>query len=90
MPKEDEVLTRVRAAGASHRFSLTDPVDERLRERGVSLADIRHALSAARLCISRGDGTFRIGGRDLDGSPLSLVVSIADGGTVLVVSEDDR
>ena len=90
MMKEDVVLMQVRAAGASHRFLVTGPVDERLRERGVSLADIRHALADARLCITRDDGTFRVGGMDLDGSPLSLVVSLADGGTIVVVSEDGR
>ena len=81
---------QVRAAGANDRFHVTRPVDERLRSRGTSLADVRHALAGARMCIDRDDGTYRVGGVDLDGSPLSLVVSIADGGAVLVLSEEER
>lgn len=81
---------QLRAAGANDRFHVTRPVDERLRARGTSMADVRHALTGARMCVHRSDGTYRIGGFDLDGSPLSLIVSIGDAGDVVVVSEDAR
>lgn len=81
---------QVRAAGANDGFHVTRPVDERLRERGTSMADVRHALAGARMCMQRDDGTFRVAGVDLDGSPLSLIVSIVDGSSVVVVSEENR
>ena len=81
---------RIRAAGLNDRLHVTKPVDERLRARGISMADVRHALTNARVCLARGDGTFGVGGVDIDGSPLSLIVSLHDGEGVLVVSEDDR
>lgn len=81
---------QIRAAGANDRFHVTKPVDERLRARGVSMADVRHALARARVCVERGDGTYGVGGVDIDGSPLSLVVSMADGGGLLIISEDER
>lgn len=81
---------KIRAAGASDRFHVTKPVDARLRARGVSMADVRHALAGARVCVARTDGTFGVGGVDIDGSPLSLVVSMADGDGILVLSEDER
>ena len=81
---------QIRAAGESDRLHVTKPVDERLRSRGVSMADVRHALAGARVCVGREDGTFRVGGVDIDGSPLSLVVSMSASGEVLVVSEDER
>ncbi len=81
---------QVRAAGANDGFHVTRPVDERLRERGTSMADVRHALAGARVCMHRGDGTYRVGGLDLDGAPLSLVVSSVDGSAVVIVSEEER
>lgn len=81
---------QIRAAGSTDRFHVTKPVDERLRARGISMADVRHALAGARVCVERADGTYGVGGVDIDGSPLSLIVSMHDGGGVLIVSEDDR
>jgi len=89
MPSTEEVLMQVRAAGANDRFHVTGPVDERLRARGASMADVRHALAFARVCMQGDDGTYRVGGVDLDGGPLSLIVSIANG-AVVVISEADR
>jgi hypothetical protein len=54
------------------------------------MADVRHALAGARVCMQRDDGTYRVGGIDLDGAPISLIVSIVDGGTVVVMSEAER
>lgn len=81
---------QIRAAGANDNFHVTQPVDDFLRGRSLSMADVRTALAGARFCIKRDDGTYSIGGVDIDGAPLSLVVSIVDGGGVLVVSEDER
>ena len=81
---------QIRAAGASDELHVTKPLDERLRARGVSVADVRHALTGARVCVEREDGTYRVAGVDLDGSPLSLVISLPALGGVLVLSEEDR
>lgn len=80
---------QVRDAGANDRFHVTRPLNDSLLARGLTMADVRHALSGARVCMERGDGTYRVGGVDLDGAPLSLVVA-PDGGVVVVISEEDR
>jgi hypothetical protein len=89
MPSSEEVLMHVRAAGAEDRFHVTRLVNERLRDRGLTMRDVRHALIGARLCMDRGDDTFRIAGTDLDGAPLSLIVTVEDG-SVVVIAEDER
>lgn len=79
----------VRAASTSDRFRVTGPVDEQLRRTGRTMADVRHALGGARVCMDRRDGTFRVAGSDLDGAALSLIVTVEDD-TVVVISEDER
>jgi hypothetical protein len=91
MRTAEAILMHIRSAGANDRYQVTAPVDGQLRARGLTLADIGHALSRARVCIARDDGTYGIGGVDLDGGPLTLVVAVPDGdGGVLVVSQEDR
>ena len=80
---------RVRSAGAQDRFRVTAPVDQRLRDGDLTMADVRHALAGARVCMARGDGTFRVGGPDLDGAALSLIVLVEDD-SVVVLSEETR
>jgi len=80
---------QVRAAGANDRFRVTAPVDEQMRDGGRTMGDVRHALAHARVCMDRGDGTFRVGGTDLDGAALSLIVTV-EHGTVVVISEERR
>lgn len=79
----------VRAAGATDRFRVTRDLTERLRDRGLTPTDVRHALSGARICVERPDGSWRIAGTDLDGAPLSLIVSIGTDG-VVVHAEGER
>ena len=90
MPKPEEALMQIRAAGANDRFHVTKPVDERLRARGISMADVRSVLASARVCLRHDDGTFGVGGVDIDGVPLNLIVSVVDSGDVLVLSEGEK
>jgi len=89
MPSSEEVLTRVRDAGTNDRFRVTAPVDQKLRDGHLTMGDVRHALAGARVCVEREDGTFRVGGPDLDGAALSLVVIVEDE-SVIVISEEER
>ena len=89
MLSSDEVLMRVRAAGANDRFRVTALINEQLRDRGLTVGDVRSALSGARVSIDRGDGTFRVGGTDLDGAALSLIVTLEED-SIEVISEAGR
>ncbi len=80
---------QIRAAGANDRFHVSHPLDDRLRDLGLTSNDVRHALTGARMCVARDDGTFRVGGVDLDGAPLTLIVSVRND-SVVVLSEVER
>ena len=73
-----------------HRVGGADLGKDRGMEAKRLAAAILEVLAGARMCVERSDGTFRIGGVDLDGSPLSLVVSIGEGGAVVVTAEGDQ
>jgi hypothetical protein len=56
---------------------------ERMRDRSVTEADLRHALVNAQWCSLQKNGNWRVESSDLDGQNLSLVVAIDDGVVVV-------
>ena len=58
---------------------------QRMGERGVTLGDIRLALSNATACKAQPNGRWRVTGTDLDGDELVLVVVLAAGVVVVTV-----
>jgi hypothetical protein len=56
----------------------------RMRQRGASFADVKHALLTASRCRAQPDDRWRLDSEDLDGDDLTLVVFVDDG--VLVIT----
>ena len=57
----------------------------RMGERGVTLGDVRHALSNATACKAQPNGRWRVTGPELDGDELVLVVVLEAGVVVVTV-----
>ena len=56
----------------------------RMRERGVSFRDIKHALMSGTACEVQPNGRWRLTSDDLDGDALVLILFVDDG--VLVIT----
>ena len=55
-----------------------------MRERGLTYADVEHALLHAASEKRQENGRWKLGSQDLDGDDLTLIVHVAD--EVLVVT----
>lgn len=74
-------ISRLVAAG-QFRFSLHSL--QRMDERGLLPADVRHSLIHLTKCVEARDGCFKVAGVNLDGTNIVSVVRIV--GDVLVVT----
>ena len=79
-----EALDAIRGHAAANRIETKVHARQRMRERNVSHADLRHALmTAARCRLQPANQRWRVDGADLDGDELTVIVVI-DGGAVVV------
>ena len=80
-------IKRLEKAGAL-RYDWNHAIP-RMEERGATRADVRHALASStdcRLGTGSNDGHFEVmGGVDLDGESLNVVVEIRDGIAIVYV-----
>ena len=63
---------------------ITQTAEQRLRRKGVTLRDVRNALSTAFDCKLQPSGNWKVKGHDLDGEDLVLLVSIANRAVVVL------
>jgi hypothetical protein len=79
-----EALRDVRGYAAAGRLRFTRHARERMRERGATASDVRHALSSATRCDEATEaGRWKVRGQDLDGDELVMVV-VLEGDVVVV------
>ena len=72
---ESEALERVRRAGIAGRFLVAAHARQRMRERNVAMADVRHGLRAATRCQRQTAERWRVPTVDVDGDD-SVAVAI--------------
>ena len=58
---------------------------KRMRERGVSFRDLKHALMVGTRCSVQPDGRWRLVSQDLDGEALTLILFVDDGVLVITI-----
>jgi pentatricopeptide repeat protein len=81
----EAALEEIRALAQAGRIEVSVHATHRMRERGVELGDVRHALARAAACHWQPlRETWRVCGEDLRGEPLTVVVALA--GDVVVVT----
>jgi hypothetical protein len=77
--KPEEALEDIRGYALAGRMTVSPHAAIRMRERGVTFSDIRHAIKVATVCVSEPDGRWRVDGEDFEGDPLTLVVALEYG-----------
>jgi hypothetical protein len=80
----DQAKKSIRACGSDGRLMITQTAEQRLRRDGVTLRDVRQALSTAFECTPQTNGNWSVKGRDLDGEDLALVVTLANRAVVVL------
>lgn len=79
-----EALETIRKAGASGQFVISPHAYGRMRKRGATVRDVRHALANAGTCKRAEEpDRWRASGPDLDGDELTAIVAF-DGFAVVV------
>ena len=74
--EEARALAAARGLASAGRIVLSSHAELRMRERGATFADVRHALVSATTCYAQPDERWRMeGGCDVDGDALTLIVT---------------
>lgn len=79
-----EALADIRGYAGANRIEYTSHARLRMSQRGISFADVRHALMTAPGCRDQGEGTWRVESVDRSGDELTAVVALE--GKVVVVT----
>ena len=74
----------IRARGVEGILLITQTAEQRLRRKGITLRDVRQALSTAFECRLDKSGNWKVKGLDLDGDELLVVVTLANGAVVVL------
>lgn len=76
---EQQMLELVRSYTRANRWEVEQHHGRpRMQQRGVSFADVEHALLNAMQCRVQENGRWKLVSRDLDGDDLTLVVTVDD------------
>lgn len=81
----EEALRDIRGFASAGRLRIELHARQRMRERGASFADVKHALAGAQRCRLQENGRWRVDGEDLDGDELTAVVVLESGVVVVTV-----
>lgn len=80
----EQAQKTIRACGNDGRLMITQTAEQRLRRSGVTLRDVRQALSTVFDCKPQTNGYWKVKGHDLDGEDLVLVVTLANRAVVVL------
>lgn len=84
-PAETNALAAIRLAAVNGRIRETGHAAKRMRERGVTFAGLRRALTSSTGCLVDAPGKWRVnGGVDQDGDSLTVVCVLEGDGTIVV------
>ena len=80
-----EALVDIRGYAGAGRIVVTFHAGRRMGERGVTFADVRHALTNAGRCSAHPEQRWKAWGPDAAGDELALAVLLEDGVIVVTV-----
>ena len=80
-----EAIEVIRGYARANRIETLRHARRRMRERNVSHADLRQALSLAVGCTPQQGERWRVSGPDVDGNELVVVVELDDGDIVVTL-----
>jgi hypothetical protein len=80
-----EALADVQGYASANRIRVEGHALQRMRERGVAVRDLRHALANATGCARADKGRWRVEGPDLAGDEVTAIVVLEDGVIVVTV-----
>ena len=83
--KPTEALALVRGYASAGRFVVAGHARQRMRERSVSFADLRHALVNAKRCSAQENERWKVFSTDLDDDDLTVIVALEDDVVVVTV-----
>lgn len=81
----EDALRDIRGFASARRIRIEVHARQRMKERGVTFADIEHALVNAKICTLQANGRWRVEGPDMDGDGLTSVVVLEAGVVVVTV-----
>lgn len=84
-PAEAQALADVRGYALAGRVEVKRHAAQRMRERRVSAADLRSALTRATRCKAQPGDHWRVSGPDAEGDELTVVVAIEAGVVVVTL-----
>lgn len=83
--KKRRALQDIRGFAAAGRIHITKHGRKRMNMRGVTYADLRHALTNVTACKAGDDEKWIAESTDLSGDPMSVVIAFWDGLLVVTV-----
>ncbi len=85
MVEKRKALEDIRGFAAAGRIHITRHGRKRMNERGVTYADLRHALTNCTACKAGEDEKWIAESTDLSGDRLEVVIAFWDGLLVVTV-----
>lgn len=83
-----DALRDVQGFAQAGRIVITTHARHRMKQRGATYQDVRHALITASGCDAGNEPeTWKVTSTDLDGDAMTLVVALDDGAIVITVYE---
>lgn len=80
-----EALQDIRGYALAGRIEVVPHASRRMRERGVIVDDLWHALTTATACKAEPEERWRVDSTDLEGDALAVVVALEDGVVVVTL-----
>jgi hypothetical protein len=80
-----KALEDIRGYAAARRIRVTSHGRQRMSERGVTYADVRHGLMQATACKEEGSGRWKVEAIDMSGDSLTAIILFWDGLLVVTV-----
>lgn len=80
----EQAQKSIRSCGTNGRLMITQTAEQRLRRKGITLRDVRHALTTVFDCKLQANASWKVKGHDLDGDDLVLVVTLANRAVVVL------
>ena len=79
-----DALADIRGYASASRIRVVGHAQQRMRQRGVTFQDLRHALTNAATCTPAKDDRWRVEGPDAVGDEVTAIVAFED--SVIVVT----
>lgn len=80
-----EALAMVKRAALTHQLEIRTHARQRMKERGIRLADVEYACLSAPEAVLQSNERWCLKGQDLDGEALTVIATIEAGVIVVTV-----